>query len=83
MVLKLDLSHPQSQPCQRCGWMDDAGGVQLEDNTGTRRVFCHQCTVDLVRTCLGQAHGIAVAARLKTCLPVAGESQRQPVAKAS
>ena len=83
MVLKIDFSQPRSQPCDLCGWMDDAGGVQLEDDTGSRRVFCHQCTLDLVKACLGLPHVIAAAAPLKTRLPVAGEPQRQPIAKAS
>jgi hypothetical protein len=83
MVLKIDFFQPRSQPCDLCGWLDDAGGVQLEDDTGARRVFCHQCTVDLVKACLGLPHGIAGAAPVKTSLPVAGERRRQHIAKAS
>jgi hypothetical protein len=83
MVLSIDLFKPVSQPCDLCGWLDDAGGVRLEDDSGARRVFCNQCTLDLVKACLGLPHGIAVTAPPKTGRPVAGESRRPAVAKAS
>jgi hypothetical protein len=82
MVLKIDFFQPRSEPCDLCGWLDDSGGVQLEDDAGVRRVFCHQCVVDLVKVCLGLPHGIAGAVPSKSCLRVASESQQQPIAKA-
>jgi hypothetical protein len=39
-------------PCDRCGWLDGLGGIEVEDVTRNRRVFCHQCVIDLVRVCL-------------------------------
>ena len=52
MEIRIDFSQPRFQPCDCCGWLDDLGGVQLVDNTGSRKVFCQQCTVDLVKVCL-------------------------------
>jgi hypothetical protein len=83
MVLSIDLFKPVRQPCDLCRRLDDAGGVGIEDDTGARRVFCNQCTVNLVKACLGLPHGIAVAAAPKTGRRVAGESRMAPTAKAS
>jgi hypothetical protein len=83
MVLKIEFYQPRSQPCDRCGWLDDAGSVPLEDDTGVSRVFCQQCVVDLVKVCLGLPHDSAVSPPLKTSLPVAGERRRPQIAKAS
>jgi hypothetical protein len=83
MVLSIVLFKPVSRPCDLCGRLDDAGGVGIEDDTGTRRVFCNQCTVNLVKACLGLPHAIAVAAQPKTGRPTAGESRLAPAAKAS
>ena len=42
----------RDEPCKRCGWLDSRGGIEVEDDTRTRKVFCHQCVIDLVRVCL-------------------------------
>jgi hypothetical protein len=39
-------------PCQRCGWLDGSGGVELTDDQRVKKALCHQCVVDLVRACL-------------------------------
>jgi hypothetical protein len=60
------FSESHDVSCDRCGWLDGRGGVQLKDNTGASRVLCHRCTVELVRKCLpngrfGSAETIAAA----------------------
>ena len=52
MTLTIHLSEAHDMPCQLCGWLDSRGGVELEDDTGTRKVFCRHCTLELVRLCL-------------------------------
>jgi hypothetical protein len=44
--------HARDVPCERCGWQDAQGGVQLVDDQRVSKVFCHECTVYLVRQCL-------------------------------
>ena len=51
MYIEIHLQ-PRNVPCDRCGWLDALGGVQLVDDQRVSKVFCHQCTVDLIRQCL-------------------------------
>ena len=61
MTLTMDISKPVHRSCDRCGRADEAGGIQLEDNTGTTCVFCRKCTRKLVEAVLTPTQFIAVA----------------------
>jgi len=52
MKVTINFSEARDVPCDRCGWLDGLGGVELIDDQQVSKVFCHQCTVDLVRLCL-------------------------------
>jgi hypothetical protein len=52
MLIVIHLSHACDVPCDRCGWLDSLGGVELSDDTGTHKCFCHSCTLELLRKCL-------------------------------
>jgi hypothetical protein len=52
MKITIDFSEARDVPCERCGWLDGLGGVQIVDDQQVSKVFCHQCTIDLVRLCL-------------------------------
>ena len=61
MKITFDFSQALNQPCDLCSWLDDTGCVELEDNTGSRKLFCHQCCLDLVKACLPSPDGMAPA----------------------
>jgi hypothetical protein len=52
MYITIDFSAAHDVICDLCGWLDSRGGVELEDDRGTRKVFCHDCVTTLVRECL-------------------------------
>jgi hypothetical protein len=52
MLIVINLSDAFAIPCQRCGWQDGLGGVELQDDSGTRKIFCRHCTLELVQKLL-------------------------------
>jgi hypothetical protein len=52
MHLLIDLSNAHDVPCDRCGWQDGRGGVELVDDQRVSKVFCQPCVLELVRKCL-------------------------------
>lgn len=54
VIITIDF-RAREVPCALCGWLDDCGGVEFTDDQQVRKVFCRQCTIDLVRACLPDA----------------------------
>jgi hypothetical protein len=59
MVLRIDFSQVRDVPCDRGGWLDALGGIEIEDDTRNRKVSRHRCTVDLVRKCLPNGRSVS------------------------
>lgn len=52
MGIKIDFTTVRHEACQRCGHLDDAGGLELQDDQHVVKILCRNCTLKLVTVCL-------------------------------